>query len=64
MRLEPVKYGVMILCVVFLVGLVCYPMFLLFKFSLLSETGSLTFDNYFEVLERPGLDDESRKNLD
>ncbi|MFQ5658357.1 MAG: ABC transporter permease [Candidatus Methylomirabilales bacterium] len=54
-RHEPVKYIVMILCAVFLLGLVCYPMFLLFRFSLLSESGSLTLNNYFEVLDRPGL---------
>ena len=54
-RHEPIKYVVLVLAAAFLIVLVAYPMFLLFKFSLLTKTGEFTFGNYIEAFDRPGL---------
>jgi len=54
-RHEPLKYAVLVLSALFLIVLVAYPMFLLFKFSLLTKAGDFTFGNYIEAFDRPGL---------
>jgi iron(III) transport system permease protein len=54
-RHEPIKYVVLVVSAVFLIVLVAYPMFLLFKFSMLTKTGEFTLGNYIEAFDRPGL---------
>ncbi len=54
-RREPIKYLTMLLGVLALAGLVCYPVYLLFQFSLYDSAGNFTLKNYVAVFTEPGL---------
>jgi iron(III) transport system permease protein len=54
-RREPIKYIVILTAVAALAVLVCYPVYLLFEFSLYDDAGKFTLSNYWAVFTRDGL---------
>jgi ABC-type sugar transport system permease subunit len=51
-RREPIKYIVILTAVAALAVLVCYPVYLLFEFSLYDDAGKFTLSNYWAVFTR------------